>query len=242
MATVTTQQQAGHKSAPNRTPKTGRWSSSVFKKSVMAVTGIVFLLYLIAHMVGNLKAFAGAESFNSYSEFLRDLGEPIVPRLTVLTIIRVLLLVAVAAHIWAAFSLWRQAKRARPVGYVTRKRVQQSYASRTMRWGGVILILFIIWHILDLTLGAVNPAGRDSLPYGRLVEGFSNPFVTAWYLLALVALGFHIRHGVWSATQTLGHSNKRRERALNVFAIVFAVVLIGGYMTIPLAVTFGIIA
>lgn len=241
VATVTTQQ-AGHKSGPNRTPKTGRWSSSVFKKSVMAVTGIIFLLYVLAHMIGNLKALQGAEAFNSYSEFLRDLGEPIVPRLTVLTIIRVVLLVAVAAHIWAAFSLWRQAKRARPVGYVTKKRVQQSYASRTMRWGGVILILFIIWHILDLTLGAVNPAGRDSLPYGRLVESFSNPFVTAFYVLALVVLGFHIRHGVWSATQTLGHSNKRRERAVNLFATAFAVVLIGGYLVVPFSVTFGLIS
>ena len=208
----------------------------------MAVSGIIFVLYLIAHMVGNLKAFAGAETFNSYSEFLRDLGEPILPRLTLLTIIRAVLLIAVAAHIWAAFSLWRQAKRARPIGYVTKKRVQQSYASRTMRWGGVILILFIVWHILDLTLGAVNPAGRDSLPYARLVESFQNPFVTAFYVLALVTLGFHIRHGVWSAVQTLGQSNKRRERALNVFATAFAVVLIGGYLAIPAGVTFGVIS
>ena len=207
----------------------------------MAVTGIIFVLYLIAHMVGNLKALSGPESFNYYSEWLRDLGEPAVPRLTLLTIIRAVLLTAVAAHIWAAFSLWRQARRARPIGYVTKKRVQQSYASRTMRWGGVILILFIIWHILDLTLGAVNPAGRDSLPYGRLVESFQNPFVTAFYVLALVTLGFHIRHGVWSATQTLGQSNKRRERALNVFATAFAVVLIGGYLVVPFSVTFGII-
>ena len=243
VATVTTQQAGGTGSpekAP-RTPKTGRFSSSVFKKAVMAVSGIIFVLYLIAHMVGNLKAFAGAETFNHYSEFLRELGEPILPRLAALTIIRAVLLVAVAAHIWAAVSLWRQAKRARPIGYVTKKRVQQSYASRTMRWGGVIIFLFIIWHILDLTLGAVNPAGRDSLPYGRLVEGFQNPVVTIWYAVALIALGFHIRHGVWSATQTLGHSNKRRERAVNIFATAFAVVLIGGYLLIPFSVLFGII-
>jgi succinate dehydrogenase / fumarate reductase cytochrome b subunit len=244
VATVTTQQagqSAGANPGPKRQPNTGRFGSSVFKKSVMAVSGIIFVLYLIAHMVGNLKAFAGADTFNHYSEFLRELGEPVLPRLTVLTIIRAVLLIAVAAHIWAAFSLWKQAKRARPIAYVTKKRVQQSYASRTMRWGGVILILFIVWHILDLTLGAVNPAGRDSLPYGRLVEGFQNPVVVIWYAVALVVLGFHIRHGVWSATQTLGHSNKRRERALNVFATAFAVVLIGGYLLIPFSVLFGII-
>lgn len=176
----------------------------------MAVSGIIMLLYLVAHVVGNLKVFAGRESFNSYSEWIRTVGEPAVPHQTVLTIIRIVLLVAVVAHFLAAASLWRQARSARPVRYVTKKPVAQSYASRTMRWGGVIVLLFIVYHVLDLTVGAVNPAGTDATPYDRLVSSFQNPFITAFYVLALILLGMHLRHGIWSATQTLGQSNRRR--------------------------------
>lgn len=207
----------------------------------MAVSGIILVLYLIVHMIGNVKAFAGAKSFNSYSEWIRTVGEPAVPAQTVLWIVRLVLLAAVLAHMWAAFSLWKQARAARPIPYVTKKRVQQSYASKTLRWGGVIIALFIIYHILDLTTGTVNPDGADTTPYDRLVASFTNPFVTAFYVVALLLLGMHLRHGLWSAAQTLGQSNKRRERALNLFATAFAVVLIGGFLLIPFSVLFGVI-
>jgi succinate dehydrogenase / fumarate reductase, cytochrome b subunit len=226
-------------SGQRRTPKAAK-TNSVFKKVVMAVSGIVMLLYLIAHVVGNLKVFAGRESFNSYSEWIRTVGEPAVPNQTVLTIVRIVLIVAVVAHFWAAVSLWRQAKRARPQAYVTKKAVAQSYASRTMRWGGVIVLLFIVWHILDLTTGTVNPDG-DASPYDRLVASFSNPFSTAFYVLALILLGMHLRHGIWSATQTLGQSNKRRERTVNAFAIVFSTALIAGFLLVPFSVLFGLV-
>jgi succinate dehydrogenase / fumarate reductase cytochrome b subunit len=208
---------------------------------VMAVSGIILVLYLIAHMIGNLKVFAGRESFNGYSEWIRTIGEPAVPAQTTLTIIRAVLLIAVIAHIWAAISLWRQAKRARPNGYVTKKAVAQSYASRTMRWGGVIVGLFVIYHILDLTMGVANPEGPGTTPYDRLVAGFSNPLVTAVYVIALVLLGMHLRHGIWSATQTLGQSNKRREKTVNLFALGFSVVLIGGFLLVPFSVLFGLV-
>jgi succinate dehydrogenase / fumarate reductase cytochrome b subunit len=110
-----------------------------------------------------------------------------------------------------------------------------------MRWGGVIVGLFIVYHILDLTLGVANPEGHDSTPYDRLVASFSNPFATAFYVIALILLGFHLRHGIWSATQTLGQSNKRRERTVNAFALVFSVVLIGGFLLTPFAVLLGVI-
>ncbi|MCA0144431.1 succinate dehydrogenase cytochrome b subunit [Blastococcus sp. LR1] len=210
------------------------------KKAVMAISGIVMVLYLIAHMIGNLKVFTGAESFNHYSEWIRTIGTPAVPEQTTLWIIRIALLVAVVAHFWAAVSLWRQAKRARPERYVTKKAVAQSYASRTMRWGGVIVLLFIVYHILDLTTGTVNPDG-DASPYDRLVASFSNPFVTAFYVISLVLLGMHLRHGIWSATQTLGQSNRRRERTVNAFAIVFSTVLIAGFLIVPFSVLFGLV-
>ncbi|MGY1822725.1 succinate dehydrogenase cytochrome b subunit [Geodermatophilus sp. SYSU D00079] len=227
-------------SAQRRTPKAAK-TSSVFKKAVMAVSGIILVLYLIAHMIGNLKAFAGRESFNHYSEWIRTIGEPAVPAQTTLWIIRIVLLAAVVAHIWAAVTLWRQAKRARPQGYVTKKAVAQSYASRTMRWGGVIIFFFVIYHILDLTTGTVNPDGGDTTPYDRLVAGFSNPFVTAFYVIALLLLGMHLRHGIWSATQTLGQSNRRRERTVNAFAIAFASLLTLGFLLVPFSVLFNII-
>jgi succinate dehydrogenase / fumarate reductase cytochrome b subunit len=227
-------------SGQRRTPKAAK-TSSVFKKAVMAVSGIILVLYLIAHMIGNLKVFAGRESFNSYSHWIRTIGEPAVPAQTTLTIIRIVLLAAVIAHIWAAISLWRQAKRARPNGYVTKKAVAQSYASRTMRWGGVIVGLFVIYHILDLTMGVANPEGPGTTPYDRLVAGFSNPLITAVYVIALILLGMHLRHGIWSATQTLGQSNKRREKTVNLFALAFSVVLIGGFLLVPFSVLFGLV-
>ena len=233
MVTVTDQVQ-------RRTPKEAK-TSSVFKKIVMAVSGLILVLYLVAHMIGNLKAFAGAEEFNHYSGWLRTLGNPALPGATALWLIRIVLLVAVVAHIWAAVLLWRQAKRARPRGYVTKKAKAQSYASRTMRWGGVIILAFIIFHILDLTLGAVNAAGHDSTPYERLLASFQNPFVTAFYAISVILVGMHLRHGIWSATQTLGQSNRRREVTVNYAATAIATVLTVGFLLTPFAVLFGLI-
>jgi len=227
-------------SAQRRTPKAAK-TNSVFKKVVMAVSGIIMILFLIAHMIGNLHVFQGGESFNDYSHWLRGFGEPALPPRTFLTALEIILLIAVIAHMWAAISLWRQAKRARPQAYVTKKSVAQSYASRTMRWGGVIIGLFIVYHILDLTFGVANPDGTGTTPYDRLVASFQNPIATTVYVVALILLGMHLRHGIWSATQTLGQSNRRRERTVNVFAIAFATLLIAGYLVVPAAVVFGLV-
>jgi succinate dehydrogenase / fumarate reductase, cytochrome b subunit len=223
-----------------RTPKVAK-TNSVFKKVVMAVSGIIMVLFLIAHMIGNLHVFQGAESFNDYSEWLRSFGEPALPPRTFLTVLEIGLLISVVAHMWAAISLWRQAKRARPQAYETKKAVAQTYASRTMRWGGVIIALFIVYHILDLTFGVANPDGTDATPYDRLVASFQNPIATTVYVIALLLLGMHLRHGLWSATQTLGQSNRRRERTVNAGATGFAVLLIAGYLVVPAAVVFGLV-
>jgi succinate dehydrogenase / fumarate reductase cytochrome b subunit len=227
-------------SGQRRTPKVAK-TNSVAKKIVMAVSGIILVLFLIAHMIGNLHVYQGADSFNEYSEWLRTFGEPALPPRTLLTAIEVVLVLSVVAHMWAAITLWRQARAARPERYAVKKSIAQSYASRTMRWGGVIIILFVVYHLLDMTFGAANPAGTDSTPYQRLVEGFSNPIVTAVYVIALILLGMHLRHGIWSATQTLGQSNRRREKTVNAFAIVFSVLLIAGYLIVPFSVLFGLV-
>ncbi|NYJ06451.1 succinate dehydrogenase cytochrome b subunit [Petropleomorpha daqingensis] len=216
-------------------------TNSVAKKAIMAVSGILLVLFLIAHMVGNLHVFQGRAAFNDYSHWLRTFGEPALGYRWFLTILEAVLVVAVVAHMWAAISLWRQAKRARPEGYAVKKSLTQTYASRTMRWGGVIIILFVVYHLLDLTWGVANPDGTGSTPYDRLVASFSNPIPTIVYVIALITLGFHLRHGIWSATQTLGQSNKRREKSVNAVAIAFSVLLIAGYLVVPFAVVFGLV-
>jgi succinate dehydrogenase / fumarate reductase, cytochrome b subunit len=216
-------------------------TNSVFKKVIMAVSGIILVLFLIAHMIGNLHVFQGARAFNEYSDWLRTFGEPALGYRWFLTALEIVLVVAVVAHIWAAVSLWRQARRARPVSYVSKKSPAQSYASRTMRWGGVIIALFVVYHLLDLTFGVANPDGTDSTPYSRLVASFQNPVATIVYVVALILLGMHLRHGIWSATQTLGQSNRRRERTVSAFAVVFSVLLIAGYLVVPAAVVFGLV-
>src|SRR3954452_15015611 len=227
-------------SGQRRTPKAAK-TNSVAKKAVMAVSGIIMILYLIAHMIGNLHAYQGAAAYNDYATWLRTFGDPTLPRRTLLTIIEIVLAVSVLAHMWAAFSLWRQARLARPQRYAMKKAAAQSYASRTMRWGGVIVLAFIIYHILDLTAGTINPAGGGTEPYARLIADFTNPWITIWYVIALVLLGFHLRHGIWSATQTLGQSNRRRERTVNAAAIVISVLLIAGFLLVPLSIAFGLI-
>jgi succinate dehydrogenase / fumarate reductase cytochrome b subunit len=207
----------------------------------MAISGIIMILFLIAHMIGNLHAFQGADDFNHYSHWLRTVGEPGLPPRTLLTVIEIVLVVSVLAHIWAAFSLWAQARRARPVAYVTKKRVQQSYSSRTVRWGGVIILAFIIYHLLDMTFTTVNPAGAGSKPYDRLIASFTNPWVTAFYVISMLLLGMHLRHGIWSATQTLGQTNRRRERAVNLIAYALSTILVVGFLLTPLSIAFGLI-
>jgi len=226
--------------AGRRTPRVAK-TNSVVKKVVMAVSGIIMLLFLIAHMIGNLKAFAGASTYNDYSKWLRTFGEPALPYRTFLTLLEVVLVISVVAHMGAAFALWRQARRARPERYVSKKAVAATYASRTLRWGGVIIALYIVWHILDMTVGVVNPAGTESTPYERLIAGMSNPWITSFYVLALVLLGLHLRHGIWSVTQTLGRSNRQRERIVNAFAVGFSTLLIAGYLVVPFAILFGLV-
>lgn len=217
--------------------------STVALKSAMAVTGVILVLFLIVHMYGNLNAFAGQEAFDNYSHHLRELGEPMLPHGGALWIIRVVLLASVLIHIYAAVALWRRAGRARPVRYQVNKRVQRSYSSYTMRYGGVLIALFTIFHILHLTTNDIHPGGASDSPYERLVAGFQPEFwyVTLFYVLAVVAAGFHMRHGIFSALTTLGANRQSRQRMLNIIATVIAVALTIGFLLTPLSVTLGLV-
>ncbi len=233
---------APHRPTNRRT--LGFLGTSIGKKAVMAVTGAVLVLYLIAHMIGNLKIFLGAEEFNAYAHWLRHVGEPAVPGRTVLTLVEIVLVVCVAAHMWSAVSLARRAAKARPVKYVAkRKSLADGYAARTMRVGGIIIVLFVIWHLLDLTFATVNPAGADGMPYQRMVDGFAPGRwpVTLFYVIAMVMVGLHLRHGLWSAFQTLGLANGRRYRALKAAAAALSAVLVLGFVSVPVSVLIGVI-
>jgi succinate dehydrogenase / fumarate reductase cytochrome b subunit len=213
-------------------------------KIVMAGTGILLMLFLYAHMIGNLKIFFGGPAFDHYAHWLRAIGTPVLPETWYLWIQRTVLTAAVAAHIVAATILTRRARRARPVRYAHRPKIQGSYAARTMRWGGVIILLFVIFHILDLTTGTLNPVGDKQHPYANVVADFAvgRWYVTVFYALAIVAVGFHLRHGIFSAARTLGQRSARGERLVKQAALVLSVVLVAGYLAVPFAVMTGVVS
>jgi succinate dehydrogenase / fumarate reductase cytochrome b subunit len=209
----------------------------------MAVTGILLVLFLFAHMAGNLKIFFGGPTFDHYAHWLRSIGTPLLPETWYLWIQRAGLTVAVVAHIVAATVLARRARAARPVKYAHRPKVQGSYAARTMRWGGVIVLLFVIFHILDLTTGTLNPVGDPRHPYANVVADFAPHrwYVTLFYTLAIVAVGFHLRHGIFSAARTLGQQTARGERVARTAALILSIVLVVGYLSVPFAVMTGLV-
>ncbi len=217
------------------------WRSTVGKKAVMAVTGVLMLLFLVAHMLGNLKVFFGATDFDAYAAWLRTIGEPVLHDGWYLWIQRAALVACVVLHAVAAVQLSRRDLAARPARYAhTRHRA--SYATRTMRWGGVILGLFIVWHILDLTTLTVNPHARPGHPYENVVADFRTWYADVVYIVAMLALGLHIRHGLWSAAQTLGLNRPRRDRALKGAANVLALVLTAGFIAVPVSVMTGVVS
>ncbi|MBD9722390.1 succinate dehydrogenase [Streptomyces caniscabiei] len=242
LATRTERAERAERSAGKPSRARSVWDSSLGKKTVMAVSGLIMLAYLVVHMLGNLKIFFGSDEFNGYAHWLRTLGEPFLHHEWALWIVRVVLVAAVVAHATAAYQLSRRDIKARPAKYVHRKR-RASYATRTMRWGGVILGLFIVWHILDLTTGTVHPGGfQAGHPYQNVIDTFSTWYGNVVYIVAVLALGLHIRHGFWSAAQTLGAGSRTRDRALKTTANVLALVLTVGFVSVPVAVMTGVVS
>ncbi|TDC26049.1 succinate dehydrogenase cytochrome b subunit [Streptomyces sp. 8K308] len=231
------------KTPPRRRPTSAParfWHSTVGKKTVMAVSGVIMLLYLVFHMAGNLKVFFGPDEMNGYAHWLRTVGEPVLHHEWFLWIARVALLTAVVAHGTAAYQLSRRDIAARPVRYQHRA-ARTSYATRTMRWGGVIIALFLVWHILDLTTGTVNPNGEAGRPYENIVAAFSTWYGNVIYIVAMLAVGLHIRHGFYGAAQTLGAGGRTRDRLLKGVANGLALLLTVGFLSVPVGVMTGIV-
>ena len=217
------------------------YRSAIGKKAVMAATGVILFGWIFLHMVGNLKLYMGPEHINEYARFLRGMGAPAVPEAGMLWISRIVLLVAVALHIHAAFALTKMNRDARPVGYRSRTYEAATYASRTMRWGGVILLLFVIYHILHLTTGQAHTNFVENDPYHNIVAGFKIWWVAAAYIVANLALGFHLYHGLWSMFNSLGLNHARFNPWRRMFATAFALIIAIGNISFPLAVLIGIV-
>jgi succinate dehydrogenase / fumarate reductase cytochrome b subunit len=230
----------------SRLPLLDLYRSAVGKKWVMAVTGIGLMGFVFVHMVGNLKMYLGAEELNHYGEFLRELLVPILPRTVALWILRIGLIVLFALHMHAAYSLTVLNRKARPTGYQSRRDyIAVNWANRTMRWTGLIVFLFLLWHLADLTWGWANPDFVRGAPYENLVASFQRVPVAFLYIVANVALGVHLYHGGWSIFQSLGAMNERFNPRSNPlrrgFAAGFAIVVAGANISFPIAVLTGVV-
>lgn len=217
------------------------YRSSVGKKILMALTGMALVVFVIGHMVGNLKVLQGPEAFNGYAEWLREVGYPAIPHHGALWAARLGLLAAVLVHVVAAVQLWSSSRAARPVRYRAMRDLSFSYASRTMRWGGVIIALFVVYHILHFTTGQAHTDFVAGDPYHNFVVAFRNPLVLAVYAVAQAALCLHLYHGVWSVTQTLGADSPRIEAWRRPVALGAALVVFGGFLLPPFLVLSGVV-
>ena len=213
------------------------YRSAVGKKWIMAITGIVLLGFVFFHMLGNLKSYLGPVEMDDYGEFLRELFVPLLPRTLFLWLERTGLIAAFALHIHAAYALTKMNHRARPDKYASpRDYAAANFASRTMRWSGVIVLLFLAWHLTDLTWGTVNPDFVRGDPYNNLVNSFERPAVTVLYVVANLALGLHIFHGAWSLFQSLGLNSPRFNKWRLYFARGFAAAIVIGNVSFPVLV------
>ncbi|MEM6456533.1 MAG: succinate dehydrogenase cytochrome b subunit [Acidobacteriota bacterium] len=217
------------------------YRSQLGKKAIMAVTGFMLFGFVLGHMIGNLKLYQGAEKLNDYAEFLRNLGAPVFGPYEALWIARIGLLAAVGLHILMAYQLTQLNRRARPQAYAKKVPQKSTYASRTMRWGGIIIVLFIVYHLLHFTTGTVHSDFIKYDVYHNVVTGFQNPLISAFYIVANLALGFHLYHGLWSMVHSLGLSGPRVDPLREKAAVAFAVIITAANISFPVSVLTGIV-
>jgi succinate dehydrogenase / fumarate reductase cytochrome b subunit len=212
------------------------WQSTNGKKVVMAVTGVMMFGFVVGHMLGNLQMYEAPEHINAYGHFLHNLGE-------LLWLERGVMLLAIALHITATIQLALRSKAARPIGYSRRQAINSSYASRTMYWSGPIVLAFIIFHLLQFTAGYIHPQSQFIAGdvYHNVVAGFQVWWVSAWYIFAICLLGLHLSHGLWSMFQSVGLAHPRISPYLRNAARTVALVIVVGYISIPISVLLGFI-
>lgn len=212
--------------------------TSIGKKVLVALTGIVLFGFVLVHMLGNLQVFLGPEALNAYAASLRKLGP-------LLWVARLVLLISVLVHIVLSLDLVRQAAVARPVGYRLKQSAATTYAARTMKWSGPLLACFIVYHLAHFTWPGVAMGAYAHQPhdvYANFINGFRVPWVTAIYLVAQVLLGLHLYHGSWSLFQTLGLNHPRYNGLRQTLPRLIAITIVAGNVAMPLAVLAGVIS
>ena len=211
------------------------WDSSVGKKILMAVTGLIWVAYLITHVLANLLVFQGPAKINAYSAFLHGTGGALWGA-------RLVLMAALVLHVIAAIQLADRRKEARPTGYAAGREHQVStWASRTIRWGGALILLFLVYHILHFTIGTAHPDFVEGNPYHNVTTGFRSLPVVALYLIAMGAVGLHLYHGLWSSGRSLGVSPPSPRPLRRSVAVVLALLVWLGFSVIPIAVYAGVV-
>ena len=211
------------------------WQSTLGKKAVMAVSGVILFGFVVGHLLGNLQIYEGPEKLNNYSHFLRTMP-------TLLWGTRALLLIMVVLHIWASVQLALRKRDARPDGYQRRRPVSSTYASRTMYWSGPIILAFVIYHLLEFTFGVGGTSYQPGNVYANVVAGFRVPVVSAFYIIAMLMLGLHLSHGLWSMFQSVGLSHPRYTPVIRKAAKIVAWLIVLGNISIPVAVLTGFIS
>jgi succinate dehydrogenase / fumarate reductase cytochrome b subunit len=221
---------------PHLTHPVTFWQSTNGKKVVMAVTGLMMFGFVVGHMLGNLQMYESPEHINAYGHFLHSLGE-------LLWLERGIILLAIALHITATIQLALRSKAARPIGYSRKQAINSSYASRTMYWSGPIVLAFIILHLLQFTAGYLHPQAQfvPGDVYHNVVSGFQVWWVSAWYIFAISLLGLHLSHGLWSMFQSVGLAHPRISPLLKIAAKSIALIIVLGYISIPISVLLGFI-
>lgn len=211
------------------------WSTTNGKKAGMAVSGIILSGFVLLHLAGNLQIFLGPEIFDGYSRALHEMPELLWP-------VRVLLLLMILLHVWSAIELAVIKRDARRKGYERYSPRASSYASRTMYMSGPILAAFIIYHLMQFSWGTGGTSFDPADPYGNVIEGFRNPWIAGFYILAMGLLCLHLRHGLWSMFQSLGLHSPRRFAFLRTAAGIVAGIVFIGFISIPIAVLTGLLA
>ncbi len=211
------------------------WRSTIGKKVVMGVTGLIGLGFVIGHMAGNLQVFSGAEKIDAYGALLQG------PLHEIVLLARVVLVAAVILHVTAAYQLTMISRAARPVEYAVRRPQVSTLASKTLKWGGVLLLVFIVFHILHFTIGTVHPDFVEGRIYRNIATGFAVKWVAAFYLVAMIALGMHLYHGAWSSMRTLGLSKQSAHPLKRYLPVAIAIVVSSGFAAIPLAFLLGVL-
>ncbi len=220
------------------------YRTSIGKKVIMAGSGLVLLLFVIGHMIGNLKAFLSAQELNTYAEFLRRMGEPIFPHTVLLWIVRVVVGAAFILHVYFAIDLSIRSRQARRQHYAHADRVQSDPAPVTMRWGGVTIALFLVFHLAHFTWGWIHPGYtfRRGAVYQNVVQSFNVWWLDVIYIGAMVALCLHLYHGTWSMFQTFGANNRRWDPIIRRTSGAVAVIVFLGFIAVPIGVIVGAIS